>query len=112
MTRRKTTAAAKKAGRPKGSTNRPAAEIDAPKSRCPSCGSTDRLPYHRTVETPYPGADALGNPCTHVVRRWTRCAACGQHRIDKSYELRTSPPKPTMADPAATDATGETDVEK
>lgn len=88
-----------KAGRPKGSINQPATEVEAPKSRCPSCGSTDRGPYHRTVETPYPGSDALGNPCTHVVRRYTRCAACGQHRVDKSYELRSSPPKAEIRAP-------------
>jgi hypothetical protein len=62
--------------------------VEARPTRCQACGSTQRTGYHRTIETDYTGLAPDGQPCTHVVRRWTACAACGQQRVDRSYENR------------------------
>lgn len=59
-------------------------------SRCPSCGSTDRLAYNCTTEQEYTGGTPEGKPCTHVVRKWTSCKQCGQRRVDRSYENRVA----------------------
>lgn len=75
-------------GRPAGSRNRQYVHATAQPSRCPTCGSTEREAYFRTMETEYHGIDPAGQPYTHILRRWTHCAACGQARIDRSYELR------------------------
>ncbi len=75
-------------GRPPGSPNRNPETVDAERTRCPKCQSTDRQPYYRTTIAAYHGTDPAGQPCTHIVRRWTACAACGQHRIDRTYEFR------------------------
>lgn len=75
------------AGRPAGS--KPPAEIvDSIKSRCPKCQSTDRTPYSGTVTVAASGVDQTGQPYTHVVKRWTKCAKCGQARVDQSLENR------------------------
>ncbi|MGN6547728.1 MAG: hypothetical protein ACTHK7_21950 [Aureliella sp.] len=64
---------------------------DAAVSRCPKCGSTRRRRYYKRDERPT-ARTSSGEPCTHVVMRWTQCAepACRQHRIDRSYENRIS----------------------
>jgi hypothetical protein len=62
--------------------------VPATATRCPACGSTDRSGYHRTTEADYSGLTPDGQACTHIVRRWTTCAACGQQRVDRSYENR------------------------
>ena len=64
-----------------------AAIVDSVKSRCPKCQSTDRTPYSGTVTVYAPGIDC-DQPYTHVVKRWTRCAKCGQARVDQSQENR------------------------
>lgn len=75
-------------GRPVGSkTQKVIAEAHV--SRCAKCGSTDRTAYSNTKVYPFPGTDREGHPYTHVVRRTTRCKACGQARIDRSVENRT-----------------------
>lgn len=57
-------------------------------SRCPTCGSTDRDPYYGVKTMAHGGITADGDLYTHVVWRRTRCCACGQIRIDKSFESR------------------------
>lgn len=58
-------------------------------SRCPRCDSTERAGYFGTITTAYEG-EFNGRRYTHVVRRRTRCLACGQHRLDRSYENRVA----------------------
>jgi NAD-dependent SIR2 family protein deacetylase len=80
-----TAATASKQG--KRGPNRDYAHGDLEPSRCAKCGSTERGPY--TKRTEFPRAETPdGRPCTHVVIRWTHCAACGQHRIDRCFENR------------------------
>lgn len=62
--------------------------VTANASRCPKCQSTERERYFKTVEVAIGGRELDGNEYTHVVRRWTRCKACGQARIDRSCEYR------------------------
>lgn len=81
--------AKKKAGRPEGSGNQEYDHGLAVETRCRQCDSTDREPYDRKTETEYRGLDPSGNACTHIIRRWTKCANCGQARIDRTYENRT-----------------------
>lgn len=59
-------------------------------TRCAKCGSTDRLPYFGTITKPISGLDPDGNPFTHVIWRRTRCKSCGQTRIDRHRENRSS----------------------
>lgn len=88
------------AGRPAGSkTTKNTA--DAFPSRCPACDSTERTPYTNTLEQPYAGIDAAGNPYTHIIRRNTRCEACGAPRIDRTFENRAT----TTAEPEQTTET-------
>lgn len=78
----------KQSGRPVGSKTQKVI-VQANPSCCPKCGSTDREPYANTQEYAHPGVEN-GQPYTHVLRRYTRCKACGQARIDRSYENRTT----------------------
>ena len=82
----------RKGGRPKGSKNRLAPVVAAPASECPApgCGSTERGPYLDRTEQAYDGL-IDGKPYTHIVRRRCRCLACGQLRIDRTYERRSKP---------------------
>lgn len=80
----------RKRGRPPGSKNKPVDHAEAMPSRCRQCGSTEREPYFRTTATEYGGLLGTGQSYTHIVRRWTRCAACGQTRIDLFHENRVS----------------------
>lgn len=82
-----------KAGRPPGAKTRQREQVAVIPSRCPVCGSTERLRYTRTTETAYGGTDPAGNPYTHLVRRWTACRDCGQSRIDKTFESRPAKKK-------------------
>ena len=85
----------KKPGRPPGSTSKKTAAetVEAPKSRCRACGSTEREAYTTKHIQTYAGVipegypDA-GQPFTAIMRRRTLCADCGQHRIDRTYENR------------------------
>jgi len=63
-------------------------------SACPRCGSTDRTPYYHTRTLAITGR-ILGQPYDHIVYRYTRCRACGQHRVDRHYEFRSPPDQPT-----------------
>lgn len=62
--------------------------VNAVVTKCPTCGSTERERYFHTVERAIAGVDRDGKHYTHVVWRRTRCANCGQIRIDRSYENR------------------------
>lgn len=80
----------KKPGRPAGSRNVTPDHAEGRLTRCLTCGSTDREPYYKTTAIHHGGVDPEGNPYTHIVRRWTRCAACLEKtpRIDRFYENR------------------------
>lgn len=80
--------AKRKPGRPPNSPTLERPHSVAHVSRCPACGSTDREKYQRATEQAYSGTDPQGNPYTHIIRRWTKCAKCGQARIDRHYENR------------------------
>lgn len=79
---------AKKPGRPKGAKTQPRETVPAALSRCPRCQSTDRGPYTFARRVPHSGWTPEGEPFSEVVFRTTRCASCGQARIDRSYEFR------------------------
>lgn len=54
-------------------------------SRCRACGSIERSDYHHTTVQDYAGVRD-GRPFTRIVRRYTECLACGQARVDKTFE--------------------------
>jgi hypothetical protein len=87
--------AAPPAGRP---------EVETTATRCPACGSTERERYTRSTSQAFAGIGPDGAPFTHVVRRWTRCAACGQARVDRSLENRLPPEESGGADKKAATA--------
>lgn len=79
-----------KTGRPQGSGNvkRDAGEVKL--SRCKKCDSTDREKYFGTpTEFEITGIKD-GQEYTHIVRKRTKCKACGQQRLDSFYENRTT----------------------
>lgn len=80
--------ARKAAGRPAGSQTEKPPVVTVPTSRCVKCQATERERYFRTEEKEIAGRDPDGNEYTHVVWRWTRCTACGQVRVDRTYENR------------------------
>jgi hypothetical protein len=82
----------KSPGRPKGAKTQPRPVAQTQPSRCPVCDSTERKPYTQTRTQEYPGIDADGQAYTHILRRWTACAECGQARIDRTYENREKKP--------------------
>jgi hypothetical protein len=71
-------------------------------SRCASCGSTRRAPYHRVTRQHFAGNTREGEPYNVIVRRHTRCLDCGQARVDRSYEfdpglrIQPWPPEPPV----------------
>jgi len=71
-------------GRPKGPSEKPPVNTVEP-SRCPKCGSTERENYFGRTVQEHAGLDPDGNPYTLIVRRRTRCARCGQVRIDRTF---------------------------
>jgi len=77
-----------KRGRPKGKTNNEQAVAVGVLTRCPSCGSTERERYTKSTEQAYEGVTREGQRYTHIVRKWTICSSCLQHRIDRLYENR------------------------
>lgn len=78
-------------GRPAGTPNKSYREVVADVSRCPSCGSTERTPYTDRQELEYEG-ERDGKSYNRVIWRTCSCAACGQHRKDKSFELLKKKP--------------------
>lgn len=63
--------------------------VDGEITRCPACGSTDRLPYHRIVRVqldPEFGVDQQGRKATHRVLKRTSCSKCGTGRTDNIFE--------------------------
>lgn len=80
---KKTPADAASKGRPKGAKTRKYPEVAGVLTRCPKCDSTERGPYLTKTVQAYNGVHkATGEPFTGIVRRKTKCLACGQHRID------------------------------
>jgi hypothetical protein len=78
----------KKQGRPPGrkTASRPVAEVRL--SRCPRCGSTDRIVYGQeghTLRIDGQGVDADGLPYSAVLLSPTRCRGCNQARFDRRY---------------------------
>lgn len=72
--------------RTKGARNIEAIAIQHP-SRC-ICGSTEREPYSNREEEECITTIGEGIPITHIVRQQTRCRACNQARIDRTFENR------------------------
>ena len=78
-------------GRPRGAKN--VTDIQTViLSRCKRCGSTERTKYGSPRIQEYAGILANGDRYTHIVRNRTRCLACGQARIDRSFENRITLP--------------------
>lgn len=83
----------KAAGRPKGATTKPRVATHAVKTACPKCGSTRRKkftgsPLAVDAECTNP---ANGKLYARKTGRRTCCAACGQHRIEWTYENELTP---------------------
>ena len=58
------------------------------KSRCPKCKSTERTGYTDVRSMSVDGVMDDGSRYDTVIWRRTRCKACNQTRIDKSFELQ------------------------
>jgi hypothetical protein len=83
-------------GRPKGSTNRTYPRVQAEPPRCPACRSTDRDQFERIIANiAIGGTTPQGYPYTNVVKRKTRCRACGQYYAVTTYENHTAQEEPT-----------------
>lgn len=93
MAKKKTS---KKQGRPRGSRTKRRAEIVSVLGQCPRCHSTELYGCTQRTITEHAGEHA-GKPYTHIVRRWKRCAVCGQAVVERTYEHRfkygTEPPE-------------------
>jgi hypothetical protein len=77
---------AKPIGRPPGSKNAPRPTVDAPLTRCPQCGSTDRERVGNAVRQESAGLHQ-GQPYNLIVWRRTKCLSCGQFRTDREFLL-------------------------
>lgn len=77
-------------GRKQGSQTRTYQSADTTATRCPVCGSTDRLPYSKQDELQSHGRAPDGKPCTHIKLQWTSCKSCGQARIDRTFLNRSA----------------------
>ena len=79
-------------GRPEGSKTQDLPTSEVVKSVCKSCGSTKREKYFGTpIEFDISG-ERNGRPYNKLIRKRTRCADCGQQRLDSFYEM-VKPPK-------------------
>lgn len=74
-----------KKGRPQGAKTADRPVVDTVETRCSSCGSTERTPYHDKREVIGDGVAPDGKPYSAVTLRPTKCVTCGQHRIDRTY---------------------------
>jgi hypothetical protein len=88
----------KKPGRPKGAKTAPTVHALAQPSRCPRCGSSKRSEYYNRREVAFSGV-FQEQPYNRVVYRRCKCTDCGQHRIDRTYELQTVPASKPAARP-------------
>lgn len=80
---------------------------EASASRCPRCDSTERSEYHGTTERQISGTDSTGKPYTHVIWRRTTCTACGQQRVDRSYQNRKRKRRPVAQPETSSPESGE-----
>ncbi len=65
--------------------------VDGEITRCPTCGSTERLRYHRVVTVLLDsefGVDRDGKKATHRTLKRTSCVKCGTGRTDNFFENR------------------------
>lgn len=76
-----------KRGRPTGAKTEQKPIVEYQVSRCPNCGSTDRTSYADRRELAYSGTTPDGRQYDRIVWRSCKCEACGQARIDKTFEL-------------------------
>jgi RNase P subunit RPR2 len=74
-----------KAGRPKGSKTKKVAVVDAVRTRCIKCGSTQRTKYSQRRELNTSGVLPDGTEFDKVIWRRTTCKKCGQVRDDREY---------------------------
>lgn len=91
---------AKKPTTPKPKTTKPApAKSELTPSACPKCGCTEHTGYHGIRRMATGGTTASGHVYNLIVWRRTSCKSCGQHRVDRSYEMVEVPkPKRVAAD--------------
>ena len=77
----------KKSGRPEGAKTAERLTVDTVRTRCPSCGSTEREEYKDSpTYIQGDGTAPDGMPYSGVYLRKTKCLTCGQHRNDREYE--------------------------
>ena len=75
-------------------TPKPVSEGTLTRCKNPDCQSTDREKYFGTpIEFDVSGVDANGKPYNRKVMKRTRCAKCGQQRLDSFFEM-TSKKRP------------------
>lgn len=77
----------RRVGRPKGSKAGNIVWIDVVEPRCPKCDCTDRDWYGAVIVQDFEGVDAAGKDYNQILRRRTRCASCGQIRMERSFRL-------------------------
>jgi len=88
--------AARKRGRPRGSSTSPAVQIRVVPPRCPKCGSDLRDPYRLIQTRAIAGRlGPAGEQYDQIEWKRTRCRACGQVRIERHFRLVTPQPAKT-----------------
>ncbi|MDE2100066.1 MAG: hypothetical protein KGL39_22620 [Patescibacteria group bacterium] len=94
----KTKTAAPAQPSPAHSTTAPKHVNDVPASRCkvPGCNSTERTRYHGVTFQTIAGLDPEGKPYNRVVWRNTTCKACGQARVDRTFENVADDAEPAL----------------
>lgn len=83
----------KRRGRPKGSTNASRDVVAVLPSHCRQCGSTDREAYIGKPIVREITGTVEGRPYNKITWRRTRCANCGQARVDQTFELTATAEK-------------------
>lgn len=63
--------------------------VAAQLTACRKCGSTERTKYTNRREIAFDGMRD-GQPYTDIVWRNTSCVACGQVRVDQTFENRVA----------------------
>jgi hypothetical protein len=73
-------------------TPKPVSEGTLTRCKNPECQSTDREKYFGTpITLDISGVDRNGKPYNRKVMKRTRCAKCGQQRLDSFFEFTEVP---------------------